>query len=419
MKIFRTFLLAVIILSFTNSCKEEDPPTKDERMEWWREAKFGMFIHWGVYAIPGGDWQGKTYDGISEWIMAHADIPIADYETLPPKFNPVKYNPAEWVKIAKDAGMKYIVITSKHHDGFAIYDSKVSDYDVVDKTPYGKDLLLPLSEECKKAGIKFAIYYSILDWHHPSQEVDREGEKPGFYASNKMKEGRKREYIDYMKAQLEEIVTNYDPAIIWFDGGWTKWWLPEDGKEVMDFLWKLNPRLIINNRAAGSKEMRQVAGDYLTPEQLVPGDKEQKDWETCMTMNDSWGFKRKDNNWKSAEVLIHNLVDIASKGGNFLLNVGPSDEGLIPDESIERLSEMGKWMKINGEAIYGTTNWKIWKEGENQIITDYYKENLERRVEFSLNDKRFISKENVIYVALYVWPEEQFVVKSLNEENLR
>jgi alpha-L-fucosidase len=414
--LFPIFILLLLSFSLTYS----QPLPKDERLEWWREAKFGMFVHWGVYAIPAGEWKGEKYGGISEWIMAHADIPIPDYEKLPPQFNPVKYNPAEWVKAAKNAGMKYIVITSKHHDGFSIYDSKVSDYNIVDATPYGKDVLKSLSEECKKAGIKFCIYYSILDWHHPSQETDRDVEFSSWttYGKNKMIEDKKAEYISYMKGQLKEVIENYDPEIIWFDGGWTEWWTPEDGKDLMDYLWNLNPGVIINNRAAGTIEMEQVLGDYLTPEQLVPKGSEQKDWETCMTMNDSWGYKRHDNNWKSTETLIHNLVDIASKGGNFLLNVGPSDEGIIPDESIKRLSEIGEWMNINGEAIYGTTNWEVWKEGDNELITDYYEDDIDRKVEFTDDDFRFTTKDNVIYASMFIWPEDDIIIKSINSDNI-
>jgi alpha-L-fucosidase len=191
--------------------KVETKEQRDERMAWWREAKFGMFIHWGLYAIPAGEWNGKVYGGISEWLMSHADIPRGTYERLAPQFNPIDFDAAEWIRIAKNAGMKYIVITSKHHDGFAMYDSKISDYDIIERTPYKKDVLKMLSEECKKQGIPFCTYHSILDWHHPSQypsyekyyrEMKAEGDdKPEFswdvYGNNKMKTDRKEEYIVY------------------------------------------------------------------------------------------------------------------------------------------------------------------------------------------------------------------------------
>ncbi len=412
---FVSFLIISNGFTFLND-GEETGLSKDQRMEWWRQAKFGMFIHWGLYSVAGGFWNGKEIDGLGEWIMARGAIPAGEYEKLPQSFNPIKYNPAEYVRIAKEAGMKYIVITSKHHEGFAMYDSKVSDYDIVDKTPYAKDVLKPLSEECKKAGIKFCIYYSILDWHHSAQELNKNKKKDDNYGNNLIKEGRKSEYVNFMKQQLKEIITAYDPAIIWFDGGWMDWWKPEDGKDLMDYLWSLNPALIINNRCAGTEEMEQVMGDYLTPEQFVPKSKEHKDFETNMTLNDTWGYKKNDNNWKSPETLIHNLIDISSKGGNFLLNVGPTPEGIIPQPSVERLKEVGEWLQINGEAIYGTHNWVKWKEGVNELVTHYYRHNLKRDVQFTTKDVRFTAKENIVYAAFFVWPTTKIKIKSINQK---
>jgi alpha-L-fucosidase len=410
--------------------KIETKEQRDERMAWWREAKFGMFIHWGIYAIPAGEWNGKIYGGISEWLMAHADIPRGTYERLAPQFNPVDFDAAEWVRIAKAAGMKYLVITSKHHDGFAMYDSKVSDYDIVYRTPYNKDILKPLSEECKKQGIRFCTYHSILDWHHPSQypnyddyykalEEAEGDDKPelswNVYGNNKMKPNRKRDYIDYMKAQLKEIITEYDPEVMWFDGGWTEWWTPDDGKEIHDFLWTLYPDLIINNRAAGTMEMELVMGDFGTPEQSIPGKRGARDWESCMTMNDSWGYKRSDPNWKPTSVLLTNLIDIASKGGNFLLNVGPNDRGVIPDESVIRLKEMGDWLKVNGEAIYGTHSWDVLKEGDTQVeYINSYEGDFDKFVEpeYTPQDILFTAKGNIVYAICLAWPEESVLIKS-------
>jgi alpha-L-fucosidase len=420
--ISRSFLLIILIfiVMFLPSCESQKAPlTKDQRMEWWREAKFGMFIHWGVYAIPAGVWQGQEIPGIGEWIMAGADIPIPEYEKLPPQFNPVKYDASEWVKIAQDAGMKYMVITSKHHDGFALFDSKVSDYDVVDRTPYQKDILKPLSEACEEAGIKFATYHSILDWHHPAQKLNDDPQYAGkrwSYSRNMIKEGRKDEFIGYMKGQLEEIINQYDPAIMWFDGGWMDWWTLEDGKPVLDFLWQLKPELIINNRA--TKDSIDIGlGDYGTPEQRIPEKGLDYDWETCMTMNDTWGFKQNDHNWKSTQVLIINLVDVVSKGGNLLLNVGPTAEGLIPQPSIDRLREMGKWLTVNGEAIYGTKMWRKYKEGPHDVITRYYDLDMERTVPYTAQDIRFTAKDKVIYASCLAWPEEEVKILSLGKES--
>jgi alpha-L-fucosidase len=410
--------------------KVETKEQRDQRMAWWREAKFGMFIHWGLYAIPAGEWNGKVYGGISEWIMSHADIPRGTYERLAPQFNPVDFDAAEWVRIAKHAGMKYLVITSKHHDGFAIYDSKVSDYDIMDRTPFKNDVLEMLSEECKKQGIRFCTYHSILDWHHPTQYPNydeyykamteaEDDDKPelswNVYGLNKMKPDRKKEYIDYMKAQLKEIVTEYDPGVMWFDGGWTEWWTPDDGKEIHDFLWKLNPDLIINNRAAGTREMELIMGDFGTPEQSIPGKKGARDWESCMTMNDSWGYKRSDPNWKPTSVLLTNLVDIASKGGNFLLNVGPTERGIIPEESVTRLQEMGNWLKVNGEAIYGTHSWEVLKEGDTKVEhINSYEGDFKKFVEpeYTAQDILFTAKENTVYAICLAWPEESVLIKS-------
>jgi alpha-L-fucosidase len=401
------------------SCSDHKPDTgKDERMRWWRQAKFGMFIHWGLYAIPAGMWEGVEYEGIGEWLMSHADIPVQEYEKLAMQFNPVKFDAAQWVKLAKEAGLKYLVITAKHHDGFAIYDSKISDYDIIDATPYGRDVLKDLSTECKKDGIKFCTYYSIRDWHHPSQEPDRNAEEWEIYGKNLMKEGRKAEYITYMKAQLSEIITQYQPALIWFDGGWTDWWLPEDGMALMQFLWKLKPDLIINNRAAGTLEKEKVLGDYLTPEQYIPNAEEPKDWETCMTMNDTWGFKLNDHYWKSAKSIIHNLADIACKGGNYLLNVGPKADGSIPKESIDRLAEIGRWMQVNSEAIYGTKNWKVFSEGPTfEALENLSEEELDEHdeIEYTSQDIVFTVKDNNIYAICLAWPKNELLIRSINK----
>ena len=337
----------------------------DTRMAWWREARFGMFIHWGIYAVPAGEYQGKRAKDIGEWIMSWANIPRAEYVKFAPQFNPVKFDAAEWVRIAKDAGMKYIVITSKHHDGFTMYDSAVTDYDIVDATPYKKDPMRALADECKRQGIRLAFYYSIMDWHHPSQYVDAPGKDPT--AGNrltKMREGRKQEYVNYMKAQLRELVTKYDPAVLWFDGEWVDWWTEQDGQALYNYMRSLKPSIIVNNRVGKgrkgmeglSKTDRVYAGDFGTPEQQIPASGlPGVDWESCMTMNDTGGYKSYDENWKSSEMLIRNLVDIVSKGGNYLLNVGPTAQGEIPAASVERLAAIGRWMKTNGEAVHGTT----------------------------------------------------------------
>jgi alpha-L-fucosidase len=329
----------------------ETPEQRDARMGWWRDAKFGMFIHWGLYAVPAGIWKGNPVEHAGEWIMFNGKIPVPEYEPLIKEFNPVKYDAKEWVRIAKDAGMKYIVITSKHHDGFCLFDSKLTDYDAM-STPYGKDLLKPLADAAHEAGLKICWYHSILDWHHPDYLPRGAKSTPAWssrpWDTRPTDDADLNRYIDYMKGQLRELLTNYgDIGIIWFDGGWEHTPAEIHSEEVVELIHSIQPAVIINNRI-------QIPQDYDTPEQHIPETGiPGRDWETCMTMNDTWGFKVNDQNWKSKEDLIRKLVDIVSKGGNFLLNVGPTAEGLIPQPSVERLAAMGEWLKVNGESIYG------------------------------------------------------------------
>ena len=368
--------LLLIALVFVFSCSisaqqlaapvnTETKTQRDERMRWWREARFGMFIHWGLYAVPAGEYNGKRSERIGEWIMEWANIPRSEYEKFAAQFNPVKFDAKEWVRIAKDAGMKYIVITSKHHDGFALYDSKVSNYDIIDSTPYKRDPIKDLAVEAKKQGLVFCFYYSIVDWHYPAAYVDAPGKDPtAGNRTTKLKPGGKEEYSKYMKEQLRELITTYNPGVLWFDGEWQEWWTEEDGKELYKYVRGLKPDIIINNRVGRGRQGMQgmsktdqtYAGDFGTPEQQIPANGlPGVDWESCMTMNTTWGFKFYDDKWKSPEVLIRNLIDIASKGGNYLLNVGPTADGLIPPQSVDRLFAMGAWMKLNGESIYGTS----------------------------------------------------------------
>lgn len=347
--------------------ENETSQQRDARMEWWRDARFGMFIHWGVYSVPAGTYQGKQINRIGEWIMNRGKIPVAEYKAYASQFNPVKYDADAWVRLAKEAGMKYIIITSKHHDGFALFDSKVTDWDMVDATPYGKDLLKPLAQACRKHGMKLGFYYSqAQDWCHPGGAAARKPAREGWdnpdadridaYAAEHQghwdpaQEGDMDEYIRTIAVpQVREILSNYgDIAVLWWD---TPTGMTPERAVMFEPVVSRFPGIITNNRLGGG-----YSGDTETPEQHIPatgfGD---RDWETCMTMNSTWGFKSYDQNWKSTELLLHNLIDIASKGGNYLLNVGPTSEGEIPGPSIERLREIGQWMKVNSESIYGTT----------------------------------------------------------------
>jgi alpha-L-fucosidase len=376
-----------------SSTFQETPAEREARMKWWEEARFGMFIHWGLYAVPAGTYRGVTSSNHNgEWIMENLDIPIAEYENFATHFNPTAYNAKQWVRIAKDAGMKYIVITTKHHDGFCLWDSKLTDWDIVDATPYKKDLLKPLAEACREAGIKLCFYHSIMDWHHPDAQAVWEP----YYSSgrtNKRANPNFPDYIEnYMKPQLHELLTNYgDIGVMWFDGEWIHAYTSEMGKDVDQYIRSIQPNLIVNNRVDKGRQGYQgmnttgnFAGDFGTPEQQIPDTgMPGLDWESCMTMNNTWGFRTDDKNWKTDADLIHKLIDVVSKGGNFLLNVGPTAKGQIPHPSVKRLKTMGKWLRVNGEAIHGA--------GASPVGCPPW--------------GRYTTKGNTVYAHVFEWPK--------------
>jgi alpha-L-fucosidase len=316
----------------------------DPRLDWWREARFGMFIHWGLYAIPAGEWNGRTDYG--EWIRNNAKIPIDVYDRFQATFNPAKFDPDAWVRMAKQAGMRYIVITTKHHDGFALFDSQGTGWDVM-ATPYGRDIIAQLADACRRGGIRLGLYYSIMDWHHPDYLPRREWE----LLSRPQAGADFDRYVAFMKGQLKELLTSYGPVgVLWFDGQWERTWSAARGRDLYAYVRVLQPSIIVNNRVGDG------SGDFGTPEQEIPatGLPGSPDWETCMTMNRNWGYNRADKAFKPTQTLVRNLVDIASKGGNFLLNVGPTAEGEFPPESVERLQGIGRFMRAAGESIHGT-----------------------------------------------------------------
>ncbi|MGA2328272.1 MAG: alpha-L-fucosidase [Bryobacteraceae bacterium] len=337
-------LLAVTTAFLTLSATPAAPDQQREnRLKWWREARFGMFIHWGIYAVPAGEWKGQPIPGIGEWIMHRAKIPVREYEKLAAQFNPVKFNADEWVAVAKNAGMKYIVITSKHHDGFAMYGSKASKYNIVDATPFGRDPLKELAAACRKAGIKLGFYYSqTQDWHEPDADGntwDFPDEKKNFAAYLEAK----------VKPQVRELLTNYGPvALIWFDT--PKGITEQQSQELADLVHQIQPDCLVSGRIGNNVGDYDSGGDNQTSVGKV-----RREWETPVTLNDTWGFKKDDHNWKSPTILIRQLAQVASRGGNYLLNVGPTAEGVIPAPSVERLAAVGQWMKVNGESIYSTT----------------------------------------------------------------
>ena len=362
--------ILIFVFLFAGVTKAQQKPSDAAHLAWWHEAKFGMFIHWGVYSLYGGVYNGhQQARGDAAWILNRCKIPVAEYRESAKQFNPVNYNPEAWVKMAKEAGMKYLIITAKHHDGFALFDSKASDWNVVNATVYGKDLLKPLAEACRKQGIKLGFYYSqAVDWTNPGGSAARRLMKEGWPNpdSAKIDQYTKEhdgcwdpvqgtatfdEYIDRVAVpQVKELLSNYgDVSVLWWD--YETQMKSIKGAEKLQKLLILQPNIITNDRLHPD-----LHGDTKSPEQAIP-DRDAvngKNWETCMTMSNSWGYKRNDNGWKSSETLIRNLVKIASRGGNYLLNIGPKPDGTFPEESVQRLKEIGQWMKVNGEAIYGT-----------------------------------------------------------------
>jgi alpha-L-fucosidase len=347
-------LLSCANISAAADYMDETPAQHDARMNWWREARFGMFIHWGLYSEAAGEWDGQTTTGAGEWIMNDMKIPLSQYAKLVPRFNPVKFDAAQWVRIAKDAGMKYIVITSKHHEGFGMYRSALTDWCIA-STPFPRDPLKELAAACRAQGLTFCLYHSIMDWHNPEYAPrkswnDIDENPPDF-----------DRYDAFLKGQLKELLTGYGRiGVLWFDGQWENTWTYDRGADLYNYVRALQPNIIVNDRVGTTQALQpgqRRYGDYKTPEQTIPpnGFGPGVDWETCMTMNDTWGYKQSDHDWKSTKTIVRNLIDCASKGGNYLLNVGPTGEGLIPTTSIQRLQETGLWIKANGEAIYGSS----------------------------------------------------------------
>jgi alpha-L-fucosidase len=369
--------------------------TQDEKMAWFRQAKFGLFIHWGLYAIPAGEWKGKPIAGIGEWIMNRAKIPVTEYEQLATRFNPTKFDAEAWVQMAEDAGMKYIVITSKHHDGFAMYHSAVSKYNIYDATPFHRDPIKELSEAAARHHIKFGFYYSqAQDWHEPNGA----GNTWDFGPDDK------KDFDQYLRGkaepQVKELLANYGPVcLLWFD---TPRMMDKNdrGQRFIDIVHTMQPATLIDGRLGKEGDYRSM-GDNKIPDTVVKGD-----WEVPATLNKTWGFKKDDTDWKTPEDLTFKLVDIASKGGNYLLNVGPTAEGVIPQASQDNLRTVGKWLKVNGEAIYGAGPTPFGDELGTLIpgVTDKqgnptYKPK---------TDWRCTTKPGKLYITFFTWPSGAF-----------
>lgn len=317
-------------------------------MQWWQDGKFGLFLHWGLYSV--GEWNGKPQKG-NEHFMFYEKIPLATYAKIGEELSFKEYNADFWVKNAKDAGMKYVVITAKHHDGFAMYNSPSNDFNIVKKTAFARDPMPDLAKACKKYGLKLCFYYSLgRDWESKDAYWARAGSKAGNYWD--FPDSSKKDNNSYIekkvKPQLKELLTQYGPiGIIWFDTpeGTTR----AQSESLRKFILAIQPNCIINARIGNGM------GDYSVSEQKIESNAILKPWESCITMSGKWGFSKFDKNWKSPELLVRHLVEIVCKGGNLLLNVGPNNLGNLPEQAISNLQEIGNWMKLNGEAIYGTT----------------------------------------------------------------
>lgn len=359
-------LAAPAALSSSAQPLTSPPPDHERRIQWWREAKFGMFIHWGLYSILGRE----------AWAMGDEDIPLAEYEKLTQQFQPKLNAARDWAGLAREAGMRYMVMTAKHHEGYCLFDSKLTDYCATRRGP-SRDLVREYVEAARAEGLRVGLYYSLMDWHHPD------------WLRAKDDAAARQRFVAYTHGQLRELMSNYGKVdILWYDMpvplnaiGWRS-------QEMNDMVLRLQPDIVINNR-------NLLTGDFSTPEQSTQAAKD--DWESCMTINDSWAYLAGDNNWKSPQHLIQNLVECARDGGNYLLDIGPMADGSIPAPSRERLSAVGKWLKRNGEAVYGTQRC-LFPHGNIGVYT---------------------RKGNTLYIIIYFWPGNtmtvggaQFKVKS-------
>ena len=350
------------------------------KMAWWREAKFGMFVHWGIYSVDGGEYKGQKLPNSAEWMMNRGKIPIAEYEKYAARFNPQQFDADAFVALAKDAGMKYLVITAKHHDGFSMFHSTCSPYNVVDATPFNRDVMKELALACREHGLRFGFYYSqAQDWHHPGG-IGNNWDKSIKRVSND-------EYVrEKAVPEVRQLLTKYGPiGIFWWD---TPRKMSEESFNSLHSLTRLQPGVITNDRLG-----KDYPGDHKTFERHIPSKAPAagQDWEVCMPISGSWGYKKSDTDFKSAKTLIQNLADIASKGGNYLLNVSPTGEGTLLPQSIERLKIIGQWMKINGESIYGTTASPF------------------GALEWGRCTKKEHAEGTTVYLHVFDWPEDQML----------
>jgi len=417
-KIISAIAILLLINTITANIKAETP---NDKLAWFQEAKFGLFINWGVYSKLAGEWNGKS--GYNEFVMLNAKIPIAEYEKVAKTLNPVDFDAEKWVLAAKNAGMKYIVISSKHHEGFAMYNSPSSPYNIVNLTAFKRDPIKELADACRKLDVKFGVYYSLgRDWHDPDVPTNwpvKGGRSNTWDFPNEDAKDFSKYFERKVKPQVKELITQYQPSVMWFD---TPTMINKaQSKELKELIAKLDPQCIVNERIGNGfgdyKVLEQKGGD-----RIIPGA-----WETCITMSRNWGYVKTDTVYKSPEKLIGLLIDAVSKGGNMLLNVGPTPEGIIKTENLSRLAEIGNWLKTNSEAIYGTKPWKVY--GENADASAYKTQQgfkaEEKDAVFDgtpkdvVQDIRFTTKGDDLYVIARSWRLNQVLVKSLIKNELK
>jgi alpha-L-fucosidase len=341
----------------------ETPPDHERRMEWWRDAKFGMFIHWGLYSQLGR----------GEWVLAVEDIPLAEYEPLAKSFNPRPKAAREWARLAREAGMKYMVMTAKHHEGFCLFDTKTTDYCATRQGP-GRDLVREYLDAVRSEGLRAGLYYSLMDWHHPD------------WLKCRTDPAARRRMDDFAHAQVRELMTNYGRIdILWYDMAYPLDGAGWESRQLNERVLEWQPDIVINNRSG-------VPGDFSTPEQTTQATR--GDWESCMTLNDNWGYTPNDDNWKSPATVLRNLVKCCQDGGNYLLNIGPPPDGSVPGPTVRILQSVGDWMSRNGSAIYGSR--KSWVNIASGAL--------------------FTRKDNTIYVHITCWPGTSFTIGGIDEQ---
>lgn len=408
-------LLIIYLLTFLNLSAQ----VNDSIVDWFKDSKLGMFIHWGLYSHTAGDWKGRPSKG-AEHFMLYERIPLKEYSKIANEFDPVDFNASDWVKKAKYAGMKYMIVTAKHHDGFAMYDSKVSDYNIVKRTPFARDPMSEIIKACREEGLKFGFYYSLgRDWENPNVPTNWpvKGGRSNTWDYPDEDNKRLEIYIEEkVKPQITELLTNYGEIdFIWFDT--PELVTKEQSLELRKLIFKIQPNCMVNQRIGNNY------GDYEIVEQKLNNDIRKEPWEACLTMGKNWSFNKYDTIYKKPDILIRHFVDIVSKGGNLLLNIGPDGKGCFPVQTEPGLAEFHNWLGKYGEAIYGTQPWRVY--GENlmqQVESERINENF-HDAEYDgtpqeiVPDFRYTNKDNIVYIIVRHVEDKEYVLSSFTSDD--